>query len=311
VNTMHFKYAVEVERTRSITQAADNLFMAQPNLSKAIRELEDTLGIILFERTSKGVVPTSKGAEFLVHAKNILAQLERMERLFKPGETGRQSLSVSIPRGNYIARACTRFAQELDEGKGIDLNVQETGPLQAIGNIADGNFHLGIIRCRKAHESYFLDCLGEKKLACDLIWEFECLALMSRRHPLAAEEKLTPEKLSQYIEVVCGDTVAPDLPADRAQRSEVPEGKKRIHLDERCAQLDLLMHIPSAFMWVSPVPDELIERYELVQRKCDASNHKYKDLLIYPQGYQFSALDRQFIDKLYACKNEVAFKEYV
>ena len=44
MNTLHFKYAVEVEKTRSITQAADNLYMAQPNLSKAIRELEDTLG---------------------------------------------------------------------------------------------------------------------------------------------------------------------------------------------------------------------------------------------------------------------------
>ena len=58
MNTQHLKYAVEVERTGSITQAADNLYMAQPNLSKAIKELEDTLGISIFRRTSKGVVPT-------------------------------------------------------------------------------------------------------------------------------------------------------------------------------------------------------------------------------------------------------------
>ena len=58
MNTQHLKYVVEVERTGSITQAADNLYMAQPNLSKAIKELEDTLGISIFRRTSKGVVPT-------------------------------------------------------------------------------------------------------------------------------------------------------------------------------------------------------------------------------------------------------------
>ena len=52
MNTQHLKYAVEVERTGSITQAADNLYMAQPNLSKAIKELEDTLGISIFRRTS-------------------------------------------------------------------------------------------------------------------------------------------------------------------------------------------------------------------------------------------------------------------
>ena len=68
MNTLHLKYAVEVERTRSISKAAENLFMAQPNLSKAIKELEDSLGITIFQRTSKGVVPTQQGAEFLKYA---------------------------------------------------------------------------------------------------------------------------------------------------------------------------------------------------------------------------------------------------
>ena len=72
MNTMHFKYVVEVEKTRSITQAARNLFMAQPNLSKAIRELEETLGFAIFERTPKGVTPTRKGAAFLHYAKNVV-----------------------------------------------------------------------------------------------------------------------------------------------------------------------------------------------------------------------------------------------
>ena len=81
MNTLYFKYAVEVEQTRSITQAAENLFMAQPNLSKAIKELEDSLGIIIFERNSKGVTPTKKGMEFLEYAKNILVQLNKMEGL--------------------------------------------------------------------------------------------------------------------------------------------------------------------------------------------------------------------------------------
>ena len=58
MNTLFFKYAIEVEQTRSITKAAENLYMAQPNLSKAIRELEETLGFPIFVRSSKGVIPT-------------------------------------------------------------------------------------------------------------------------------------------------------------------------------------------------------------------------------------------------------------
>lgn len=64
MNTLHFKYAVEVEKTRSITQAADNLYMAQPNLSKAIRELEDTLGSTIFERTQKALSRQKRAPSF-------------------------------------------------------------------------------------------------------------------------------------------------------------------------------------------------------------------------------------------------------
>ena len=55
VNTTIFQYALEVERTRSITQAAENLLIAQPNLSKAIRETEEALGYTIFHRTPRGV----------------------------------------------------------------------------------------------------------------------------------------------------------------------------------------------------------------------------------------------------------------
>ena len=65
MNTLHLKYALEIEKTGSISQAAQNLFMAQPNLSKAIKDLENELGYVIFKRTSSGVIATEKGAEFL------------------------------------------------------------------------------------------------------------------------------------------------------------------------------------------------------------------------------------------------------
>jgi DNA-binding transcriptional LysR family regulator len=61
MNTLYFRYAVEIEKTGSISKAAENLFMAQPNLSKAIKELEENLNIKIFERTSRGVMPTLRG----------------------------------------------------------------------------------------------------------------------------------------------------------------------------------------------------------------------------------------------------------
>ena len=103
MNTLYFKYAIEVERSRSITQAAENLFMAQPNLSKAIKELEDTLGYAIFERTPKGVIPTAQGTQFLQHARNIVQQLEQMESIADKGSDLTQRFSLSFPRVSYIS----------------------------------------------------------------------------------------------------------------------------------------------------------------------------------------------------------------
>jgi hypothetical protein len=64
-------------------------------------------------------------------------------------------------------------------------------------------------------------------------------------------------------------------------------------------------------MWVSPIPEKLLTRYELVQRKCAYPNNKYKDLLVYQKGYRFSEIDKKFIDKLYETKNEVSLKQYI
>ena len=65
MNIVHLKYAVEIARTKSISKAAENLYMAQPNLSRAVKELEEALGITIFKRTSKGITVTPEGEEFL------------------------------------------------------------------------------------------------------------------------------------------------------------------------------------------------------------------------------------------------------
>jgi DNA-binding transcriptional LysR family regulator len=88
MNTLFFKYAVEIERTRSITKAAENLYMAQPNLSRAIKEAEETVGFSIFERNSKGVVPTRKGLQFLDYARRILDELEQINKLTDPENHG-------------------------------------------------------------------------------------------------------------------------------------------------------------------------------------------------------------------------------
>lgn len=310
MNSLFFKYALEVEKTASITQAAENLFMAQPNLSKSIKEMEDTLGFAIFERKSKGVIPTEKGAQFLDYARNIVQNLDKIETIGASGEEEVQKFSLAMPRGSYIATAITNFVSELDQTKGIDLNILETNSMQTINNVAEGKFNLGIIRYQVVYEQYFKDFLKEKQLRSETIWEFEYLALMSRTHSLADAQEIKPSDLEQSIEIIHGDTIIPYLSQEKNRAQKTSSVKKRITLYERGNQFELLSHIPTTFMWVSPIPAEMLERFDLVQRKCRFQGNKYKDLLIYMQDYRVSSLDKRFIDRLYEAKNEVSFRDY-
>jgi Transcriptional regulator len=312
---MHFKYAVEIEKTGSISQAAENLFMAQPNLSKAIKELGDSLGIVIFERTSKGVRPTAQGKEFLKYAKRILVQLDKMGSLYIPQKEReeRQSLKVSIPRGSYISAGFANFVSNLDMEKGIEITVQETNSLQTITNVADNGFNLGIIRFQTLHENYFMDYLKEKHLASEPIWEFSCLALMSSLHPLAKSEDIDVNELKKVsVEIVHGDNVVPYLSTLEMNQTANESNfcQKKVYVYERGSQLELLTRVHNTFMWVSPLPQELLDRYNLVQRRCSINNDMFKDVLIYSLDYKFTAVDKLFLNKLYEIKNEVAFREY-
>ena len=311
MNLLHLKYAVEVERTRSITKAAENLYMVQPNLSRAIKELEESIGITIFRRTSKGIVPTPQGEEFLSYARNILEQVEEIESLYKKDDKEKITFNISIPRASYITHAFIQLVASMDLSKDMEINYKETNSLRAINNIVQGNYTLGIIRYQVGFEDYFETMLKEKHLKGETIWEFEYLALMSAAHPLAKRKKIQYSDLKDSIEIAHGDPYVPSMPLTEVKKTEFSDLiNKRIFVYERGSQFDLLCDIPKTYIWVSPIPAELIERYELVQRRCSDAKRKYRDVLIYADNYKLTELETRFVKELNKVKDELSTVSY-
>ncbi len=299
MNIIHLKYAVEVAKTGSITKAAENLFMGQPNLSKAIRELEENLGITIFKRTSKGIVPTQKGEEFLVYAKRILVQIDELESIYNGHSSNKQEFSISIPRGSYMAYGFTNFVKRLDTECEIEIYYKETNSVEAISNIVQSNYNLAIIRFRDVFEQYFTRLLREKELKSELLWGFRYIALMSKDNPLAKKPILTCADFADCIEILHSDNTVPTLPTIEAKRMEnIENSNKRIYVFERGSQMELLSNIPESFMWVSPIPQKILDRYGLVQRSVSDADYNYKDMIVYPRSYRLSELDHMYIEEL-------------
>lgn len=309
MNTQYFRYALEVERTGSITQAASNLFMSQPTLSKAIKDMEETVGFPVFKRTSKGVIPTHRGLEFLAHARRIAAQVQKMEQALQREDTSHQLFSLAIPRVSYIVRAVSEYVSTFDGDIDMEVDVMETNSVHVIDAVADGHSVLGIMQCHEEDREFFLKNLTERDLQYESVWRSDYVALMHQDHPLAQREDLMAEDFLSYVEIAFGDEVVPYIRTSEAKTvSGSLRNQKRVLVYDRATQFDLLRANPLAYMWVSPLPVEVLRCNGLTQCKC-ASIGKFEDFLIYRSGYRLSRRDHAFVDKLYIRRNEVAYAE--
>ena len=252
-------------------------------------------------------MPTEKGAEFLVYAKRILLQLEKVEALNSPQPDAMQDFGVSVPRVSYVARAVTRFLSQLDPEKQMDIQVCETGALETIAQVAEGRFNIGVVRYRLLYENYFMRALEERHLLSELIWEADCLVTVSARHPLAKKRSVEPEALSELIELVNDDADAPYLSFGTKRSAGGGKPVRRITVNDRANQFELLDRLPGTFMWATPVPGDMLSRFGLVQLESLGGEGRSRDVLIYPEGYSMGPLEKRFINELYIARNEVAF----
>ena len=304
MNILHMKYAVEVAKAGSLNKAAETLLIAAPNVSRSIKELESDIGISIFDRTAKGMELTPEGEEFIAYAKGILRQIEEVESFYKKGSAKKQKFSISVPRACYISEAFAQFSKSLSKDA-AEIFYKETNSQRTIRNMLEHDYKLGIIRYAENYDKYFKTMLEEKGFCYEMVTEFSYSLIMSAENPLAEKESITFDDLTGFIEIAHADPYVPSMPLSKVVKEELPDNiDRRIFIFERASQFDLLSNNPETFMWVSPAPESLLKRYNLVQKKCVDNKKIYKDVLIYKKGYRLSALDRQFVTELCEAKRK-------
>lgn len=304
MNLLHLKYAIEVAKCGSMGKASETLLIATPNLSRSIKELEADLGIQIFERTKNGMILTPQGEEFLNYGKEILKQIDDVEKFYKEGAPKKQKFSISVPRACYISEAFAEFSKTLSN-EPAEIFYKETNSQRTINNMLNHEYKLGIIRYAADYDRYFKAMLEEKGFQYELVTEFSYSLIMSENSPLAKKENIAFSDLKGYIEIAHADPFVPSMPLSKVVKEELSDNiERRIFVFERASQFELLSVNRQTFMWVSPPPESLLEKYGIVLKKCPENKKVYKDVLIYKKGYKFTHLDRQFITKLCESKRK-------
>lgn len=305
MNLTSIKYALEVEKCGSVTNAAKRLSVSQPNLSKLIKDLEQSAGFSIFVRKNKGMIPTKKGREFLKAAAKAMNQFQQLENFCHIPEESLIEMSVAVPRASYISHGFLRFMKKIDDGRKMEIYFNETSSVDVINDIVEQKYSTGIVRYDVRYEKYFLSLMQLKGLVWETILDFEYVFVMSRENPLVHKEQIYFEDLEKCIEILHGDTVIPSLAHTDVLLQQERSVDRCIYVYERGSQFDLLADEKNTFMWVSPLPKEILDRYHLFQKPCQDYRRWMKDVYTYPKGYQKTSYETVFLDEVRKVAREI------
>lgn len=191
------RYIVTVAETGNITEAAKRLFISQPSLTNAIRELEKEMQVTIFNRTNKGVVVSNEGDIFLAYARQVLEQVGLMEEKFLNVKEQSPKFSVSCQHYSFAVNAFVDIIQKFDANQ-YDFTLRETQTHEIIEDIAHLKSEIGILYVSSKNEEIILKLIKQKGLEFHELFIAKPHVFISAKHPLAKKETIALEDLEEY-----------------------------------------------------------------------------------------------------------------
>jgi DNA-binding transcriptional LysR family regulator len=191
------KYVIEVARSRSINKAAQSLFISQPSLSNALKELEEEIGITIFSRTNKGIVITPEGSEFLGYARQVVEQAELLENRYTKTRTLQQNFSVSGQHYAFAVSAFVRLLKEYDREE-YEFTLRETRTYEIIDDVKNLRSEIGILYMNDFNKNVISKFLREGNLKFHELFEAKPHIFISSTNPLAKKDYVTLADLDPY-----------------------------------------------------------------------------------------------------------------
>lgn len=194
---LQLKYAITIANVSSMRRAADKLFISQPALSSSIRELEEELGIHIFERTSRGIIVTEEGKEFLEYAKQAVSQYAILEDRYISEDKDKNHFSVSMQHYVFAVRAFVNTIKKYDSSKYV-YTVRETKTNEVLSDVSDLKSEVGIVAYTKGSEKLMRKLFQQNRLCFEQLMVRDTYAYVSRNHPLAHRKEISIEELKDY-----------------------------------------------------------------------------------------------------------------
>ena len=248
-------YMIAIAETKSMNKAAERLYISQPSLTKAIRELEKELGITLFHRGGRGVTLTGDGAEFLLYARQLYSQYETvMEKYGKNGSL-RKKFGVSTQHYSFAVKAFVDMAREFDMSK-YEFAIRETRTAEVIRDVSTMKSEIGVLYLCEFNRKSLEKMLRSAGLVFHHLISCQAYVYLWKYHPLAGQSSIRFEELEEYpcLAFEQGDNSSFYLAEEILATNEYP---RIIRANDRATMLNLMVGLKGYTLCSGIICEEL------------------------------------------------------
>ncbi|HEO2661720.1 TPA: LysR family transcriptional regulator [Streptococcus agalactiae] len=191
------QYVIKIVETGSMNEAAKQLYITQPSLSNAVRNLETEMGIQIFIRNPKGITLTKDGMEFLSYARQILEQTELLEERYKGDNTSRELFSVSSQHYAFVVNAFVALFNGTDMTQ-YELFLRETRTWEIIDDVKNFRSEIGVLFLNSYNRDVLTKLFDDNSLIATTLFTTTPHIFVSKSNPLANRKKLNMKDLEDY-----------------------------------------------------------------------------------------------------------------
>lgn len=197
MTVQQLKYIIKVAETGSITEAAKALFISQPSLSNAIKDIEKEVKLTIFTRSRQGIALTKEGMEFLGYARNVVQQMELLEDKYIISASEKIRFAVSTQHYTFTSNAFVEMIERFGQAR-YEFILNETQTRQIMEDVKNRFSDLGVLFISRENEAVIRKELAERNLVFHEMFAAKPHVFMSAAHPLAARDSITLEDLEPY-----------------------------------------------------------------------------------------------------------------
>lgn len=191
------RYVAKVAECGSITEAARQLYISQPSLSAAIRDLEGELGILIFNRSARGISLTPDGSEFLSYARQILEQTELVEQRYAHATPAKRLFAISSQHYAFVVNAFVKLLESVEADE-YEMTLRESRTYEIIEDVAGYRSELGVLYLSSFNEKVLRKLMRENHLTYTPLFDARPHVFVSQAHPLAGAASVTLAGLDDY-----------------------------------------------------------------------------------------------------------------